>query len=61
MMTKISALPLPAQPALFARLAGLLAPVARPRQKPDLDPRSLSDHLKRDLGFLDGNVTVRRG
>ena len=58
-MRRMSTTTLPAQPALFARLATLFAPIARSRQKPELDPRSLSDHLKRDLGFLDGSVTVR--
>jgi len=36
--------------ALFAAL------LARPGRRPAvLDPRTLPDHLKRDMGFLDGN------
>lgn len=34
--------------------------VFRPRQK-RLDPRTLPDHLKRDMGFLDGRGPQNRG
>lgn len=32
----------------------LLLTRRRTRRLPPLDPQALSDHLKRDLGFLDG-------
>jgi len=32
----------------------LLLTWRRKRRLPPLDPQALSDHLKRDLGFLDG-------
>lgn len=41
----------------FGRLAARLV---RPRRAL-LDPRSLSDHLKRDMGFLDGNDANGKG
>lgn len=41
-----------AQPAPLGR--ALLAIIARPRRRM-LDMRTLSDHLKRDIGWLDGN------
>ena len=46
-----------AGPGWMSVLAGLFA-AARPGR---LDPRSLSDHLKRDLGFLDGNSARSKG
>ena len=44
-----------------ARLAAALLPVRRRHKRPLLDARDLSDHLKRDLGFLDGNDPNGRG
>ena len=39
------------------RLATLLFGEPRARRRARLDPRMLNDHLKRDLGFLDGRAT----
>jgi len=41
-----------------ARLAALLS--RRRHKRAFLDARDLSDHLKRDLGFLDGNDPAGR-
>ncbi|MFT4159682.1 hypothetical protein [Shinella sp.] len=41
------------KPGLWHKLSIALRPGARKR-RPRLDPRELSDHIKRDLGFLDG-------
>lgn len=30
------------------------------RQQPLLDPRDLNDHMKRDMGYLDGRATPKR-
>ena len=38
------------------RLATLLFGEPRARRRERLDPRMLSDHLKRDLGLLDGRA-----
>ena len=48
------------RPAGFAHFVRALLGWHRVGPEPDrplprLDPRALSDHLKRDLGFLDGN------
>lgn len=41
---------------LLAKLKALFAPRRRKR----LDPRTLPDHLKRDIGFLDGRTGSER-
>ena len=41
------------KPGLWHKLSSALRPDTRKR-RPRLDPRELSDHIKRDLGFLDG-------
>ncbi|NRG19456.1 hypothetical protein HPQ64_17320 [Rhizobiales bacterium] len=40
-------------PGLISRLRRLLSGKAKPRRAM-IDPRSAPDHLKRDLGMLDG-------
>lgn len=40
----------------FASLTALL----RPRRRPRFDPRDLPDHLKRDIGYLDGRTDPAR-
>lgn len=41
------------KPGLWHKLSIALRLSARKR-RPRLDPQELSDHIKRDLGFLDG-------
>jgi hypothetical protein len=46
---------------LLARFVSILPAVGRHRRRSRLlDVRSLSDHLKRDMGFLDGLPTDKR-
>ena len=42
----------------LSRLVSLLP--ATQRKQRVLDVRTLSDHLKRDMGFLDGTPTAKR-
>jgi hypothetical protein len=44
-----------------ARLAALLSGRRRRQRHARLDERTLPDHLKRDMGFLDGNDPAGRG
>ncbi len=55
------------QTSLFMNVGKLFSVLARRRARTEqarnadlLDIRDLSDHLKRDMGFLDGNGTGRR-
>lgn len=41
----------PRQKSFWRRVAGLLR---RRKRLPKFDPRHVSDHIKRDLGYLDG-------
>jgi hypothetical protein len=41
-------------------LTAWFAKPGRRARRARLDARELSDHLKRDMGFLDGNPTERR-
>ena len=43
-----------------ARLAALFAGRKRRQRRARLDERTLPDHLKRDMGFLDGNDPAGR-
>jgi hypothetical protein len=43
----------------LSRLAVLLSAALTGRSRAVLDPRILSEHLQRDMGFLDGNGTTR--
>ena len=43
-----------------ARLAALVSGRKRPPRRARLDARTLPDHLKRDMGFLDGNNPAGR-
>jgi hypothetical protein len=43
-----------------ARMAALFAGRQRRRRRARLDERTLPDHLKRDMGFLDGNDPAGR-
>jgi hypothetical protein len=45
---------------LVSRLASIVPMIARGRRTDLLDVRALPDHLKRDMGFLDGLPTVKR-
>ena len=44
----------------LSRLAAILPVLTRPRHGDLLDVSGLSDHLKRDMGFLDGVPTIKR-
>ena len=44
----------------LSRLASLLPALSRGHGSEFLDVRGLSDHLKRDMGFLDGVPTQKR-
>jgi hypothetical protein len=44
----------------LSRLASALPRLASPRRSAVLDERSLSEHLKRDMGFLDSAPTRKR-
>lgn len=51
---------IPRHSGWLSSLASFL-PALTSRPRPDvLDIRTLSDHLKRDMGFLDGNEPGRR-
>lgn len=47
-------------PGWISRLLAVLNRDQRRRPCEVLDTRSLSDHLKRDMGFLDGNEPAKR-
>ncbi len=47
-------------PSWNSWLAVFLARPGRRARRPRLDPRELSGHLKRDMGFLDGNDPLGR-
>ena len=44
----------------LARLAWMVPALTQSRRTELLDIAGLSDHLKRDIGFLDGVPTVKR-
>jgi hypothetical protein len=46
--------------SFLSRLTGGLPSFSREPRRPVLDPRRLSDHLKRDMGFIDGVPTCKR-
>lgn len=46
--------PVPVQKESFLHKLSRVFRAKDKGQPPQLDPRALSDHMKRDLGFLDG-------
>lgn len=46
--------------SFLSRLTVALSSFSREPRRPVLDPRRLSDHLKRDMGFIDGVPTGKR-